>query len=194
MELTRCPRCEFNPTRPGDYLCEFCRTGTVSEDAESYQKFSDKHPEIANFLSRVAFGEVRVGDADEFLSDLRRKAVRFGELSERQLMAAQKFLDNDNRRSAEAMELEPIPEEGRMQISGTVLSVKVRYSNFGETLKMVVLDDRKFKVWGTVPAKLGVPEKGDHVTFTATVKVSDDDSSFGFYSRPAGATLRKGNA
>lgn len=75
----------------------------------------------------------------------------------------------------------------------------------GGALKMTVLDDRGFKVWGTVPESLqsidtwdettatetkrrGV-QKGDRITFTATTEASDGDETFGFFKRPTQATF-----
>lgn len=87
----------------------------------------------------------------------------------------------------QASEPEPSPViEGRIVITGKVLSVKWTSSQFGEVCRMIVLDDRGFKVWGTRPAALEA-QAGDRVTLTATVKVSEDDPTFGFYSRPAKA-------
>lgn len=65
---------------------------------------------------------------------------------------------------------------------------------------MLVLDDRGFKVWGTVPAALErdehggmtvgtIAEKGDRVTFTARLEPSSDDETFGFFKRPRRSTL-----
>jgi hypothetical protein len=62
------------------------------------------------------------------------------------------------------------------------------------TFKMLVLDDRGFKVWGTIPEALfGCRTLDDlvnlRVTFTAKVEQSDRDEAFGFYSRPTKAEV-----
>lgn len=76
--------------------------------------------------------------------------------------------------------------EGRHEIQGAVLTVKVQESQFGSSLKMLVEVDG-YKVWGTVPADLYGVDRGDRVAFTATVEASDDDPSFGFFKRPSKA-------
>ena len=65
-----------------------------------------------------------------------------------------------------------------------MLTTKWQDSHFGITLKMLVRDDRGFKVWGTVPSSLPNTESGDRVTFIAAVEASDDDETFGFFKRP----------
>jgi len=81
------------------------------------------------------------------------------------------------------------------------------------TTKGLIVDDRGFKVWGTIPAAIldqiaanldeherrvivwngeskGRPAEGltIRVELTGTVKRSDTDRQFGFYSRPAKAS------
>lgn len=85
---------------------------------------------------------------------------------------------------------------GKQVITGEVISAKWVSSEWGDSFKMLVKDERGFKVWGTVPEKIitgvvgsysqidGDDMKGVKVTFTATVTASDDDPQFGFYKRP----------
>lgn len=95
--------------------------------------------------------------------------------------------------------------EGNGVITGTVLSTKNVESYYGTTTKMLVLDDRNFKVWGTLPSALEgsytwneargdydevvAASKGDRVSFVANVEASDDDKSFGFFKRPRKAAF-----
>jgi hypothetical protein len=79
---------------------------------------------------------------------------------------------------------------GRIQISGQVISLKWKHTQFGESLKAVIVDTRGFKVYGTVPAKLeSKVNLQDHITLTAAVTPSPDDPTFGFYSRPTQAVI-----
>lgn len=90
---------------------------------------------------------------------------------------------------------------GKQVITGEVISAKWKESQYGQSFKMLVKDERGFKVWGTVPTKImdsvvgeGNPISGDDmkgvkVTFTATVTASYDDAQFGFYSRPTKAAI-----
>lgn len=80
-------------------------------------------------------------------------------------------------------------EEGRVVITGQVLAFKWQSSNYGDTLKMLVQDDRGFRVWGSVPAGLDDAERNSRISFTATVQQSDKDSKFGFFKRPAKAVV-----
>jgi len=99
---------------------------------------------------------------------------------------------------------------GKQMITGEIISTKwVDGFAYGQrVLKMVVRDDRGFKVWGTVPQAIidevvyqtqirfgpdtsydyGVL-KGQRVTFTATVEASNDDDKFGFFKRPTKAAI-----
>ena len=80
--------------------------------------------------------------------------------------------------------------EGRIVVSGNVLAVKVQEGYYGWEQKMLVRDDRGFKVWGTVPSCIE-PERGNRIEFTATVNKSDKDETFGFYKRPSKAKIIK---
>jgi len=99
---------------------------------------------------------------------------------------------------------------GKQMITGEIISTKwVDGFAYGQrVLKMVVKDDRGFKVWGTVPQTIideGVCQaqtkfgpdtsfdydalKGQRITFTATVQASNDDDKFGFFKRPTKAAI-----
>lgn len=79
--------------------------------------------------------------------------------------------------------------EGRVEITGTVLSFKWQSSDYGDVLKMLVQDDRGFRVWGSVPASLDDAERESRISFTATVSQSDRDTKFGFFKRPTKAVV-----
>ena len=116
------------------------------------------------------------------------------------------------RRAEEAAEPKAEVPSGRMVVTGVIVSTKHTWNQYSDTLKMLVKDDRGFKVFGTFPTSLadeiyGIwhndhPEenmygpdcweeeaKGRRVTFTATLERSRDDANFGFYSRPSKAAL-----
>jgi hypothetical protein len=81
----------------------------------------------------------------------------------------------------------PITSE-RITITGTVVGTKVVESyQFGTSYKLIVLDDRGFKVFGSCPKALPgrlTDQLGKRITFQAKVERSTDDELFGFYSRP----------
>ena len=81
---------------------------------------------------------------------------------------------------------------GRTEVHGTILSVKLVENFYGATLKMLVEDDRGFRVFGTVPSGLKYTDerlKGSSVAFTATLEPKADDPTFGFFSRPTKAHI-----
>jgi hypothetical protein len=78
--------------------------------------------------------------------------------------------------------------EGRQVITGTLLTLKYQESHYGETLKMLVQDDRGFRVWGSVPSSLDA-NRNDRIQFTAAITQSDKDSKFGFFKRPTKAQI-----
>ena len=91
---------------------------------------------------------------------------------------------------AEAAEPKAEVPSGRMAVTGVIVSTKLVENMYGVTLKMLVKDDRGFKVFGTVPASIeDEASNGSRVTFTATLERSRDDVNFGFFSRPAKATV-----
>jgi hypothetical protein len=97
-------------------------------------------------------------------------------------------------RQAEHLAAEPIIE-GKQVILGNVLTVREQNSDWGWTIKMLVKDDRGFKLWGSVASSILdqcdslESLKGQRVTFTATLKASDDDDKFGFFKRPTKAAI-----
>ena len=91
-------------------------------------------------------------------------------------------------RAAEQAELDAAERcpTGRVEITGEILAIKLQESYYGDTLKMLVKDDRGFKVWGSIPSSLHA-SRGARVTFMAAVEPSRDDDKFGFYKRPTKA-------
>lgn len=101
--------------------------------------------------------------------------------------------------AAKALEManaKPVPMvEGRVLVKGEVLSVKQQEGFYGIQIKMLVKSEAGFKLWGSCPAAIvGEVEKGSVVEFNASIKASDDDKFFGFFSRPAKARLIKAAA
>ncbi len=148
----------------------------------------------------------------EAFESITRQLVRRGSLSPKQVDYLIKMwewrLDEDQPEVEEIeVEVTPVPEsDDRIQITGTVISHRFQESDYGTQHKMLVEDDRGFRVWGTVPSsieggqEIGWTEEewpifaptldeGDRVTFSAKVERSRDDESFGFYKRPTKAEV-----
>lgn len=139
--------------------------------------------------------------------------------SEKQVALLHKIVDQQDKWDAEEMERRTkatVVPTGTQTITGKVLSYKEAFSQWGNTIKITVEDDRGFRVFGTLPSSIdsalyneflqflkdekehgsnfgplyyvdGI--KGQRVTFTATIEPSDDDTSFGFFKRPRNAEL-----
>jgi hypothetical protein len=123
------------------------------------------------------------------VADIKRQLLKKGHVSEKQVELVLKIAADVKRRAEEAAnEPEPvaIPAdllEGRQRFEGVVLGSKWVANEWGGSLKLLVRDDRGFKLWGSAP-DMAVEFRGLRVAFTARVAASDDDPTFGFYSRP----------
>ena len=157
-------------------------------------KFNEEHPGVSEIVARLAKGE------NHFALSIERALEDKGTLTENQLNAILRMNEQQKAKATEKSLAEPVPA-GKHTITGTILSTKWVENNFSYhgsgTLKMVVQDDRGFKVYGTVPNALTTREDGTYysdlrnsrVTFTATLEPSQDDDKFGFYKRPTKAQL-----
>lgn len=159
-----------------------------------------RHAEVAALIDSACVAnqsESSVRRFDGFADSLQRQLSTKGELSERQVDAyfaaakrnAEWLAERQEKAAAEAALPKAPVVEGRGEISGEVLSVKWQDSVYGGAFKMLVRDDRGFKLWGTVPASLPDTLKGCRVKFNATVEKSHDDESFGFFKRPTKAEV-----
>lgn len=154
--------------------------------------------------------DLSVTEGSSFLFDVRSKMHRY-EISDNQIAAVVKTLTKKAewaaKRAAEKADDKPALS-GKQTIKGTVVHVKAEenpYSYYGATIyKMIVKDERGFKVWSTVPAAIieahdNEAEEGENrfmellkgrtVQFNATLEVSDKDETFAFAKRPSKATL-----
>lgn len=195
---------------------EFHRLRKAAALNRDRMKRSDK---LAKWLdadpkNREAFeyAEAKVQEGDYgyngMLHDFVHKSNRYGDCSEKFVDAVLRSKVREAefaaKKAEDAKAASPVIA-GKIQIVGEVLTTKWQENGFGGALKMLVKDDRGFKVWGTVPRSLdNLPgesgeewdtrsvRKGDRIAFTATVAASDDDPTFGFFSRPTKAGLVAG--
>lgn len=170
------------------------------------QQFHNEQMEKAEAQFPILAGWRDAMDTNAFVADIWAKAFDY-ELSEKQIAAVAKVLQADAdraaKKAAEKAEMNPV-ETGKQTISGEVVNVKYQDSVYGGSWKMLVKDDRNFKVWGTIPTAIFNQQEaeveadvnvfpdalvGRRVSFNATVEASDNDETFGFYSRPSKATL-----
>lgn len=164
-----------------------------SENAQDARSYRETYPAC-------------LGETGSFLDDLTDKLRRYGYLTEKQVAAVLKIKARNAewiaRRAEEAANEIEAPE-GRIQVTGKILSTRVREGFYGDEYKMLVRDDRGFKVWTTIPSALFDQIdaawresnhesyldflKGQRVSFTATLQRSDDDEAFAFGKRPTKA-------
>lgn len=137
--------------------------------------------------------------------DLDASLWRYGRLTEKQVALAMKLHREANEPKPES-EAEIMPPAGRVEITGTVVSTKYQESRHpygSSTHKMLVkveTENGSYRLFGTVPSSIddeiwnlretvdsNLALKGLGVTFTATIQPKED--GFGFFSRPAKATV-----
>lgn len=155
------------------------------------EAFCAANPDLAFLADTTQETWPEAVKGNSFAGSLAWALKRYGNLTERQVEAIRPAIDKmiarHEAKLAEAAkpEAEKVPVlEGKVQITGEVKSVKWYDSDFGGSLKMLVLDDRGFKVWGTVPSSLPNCETGDRVVFSATVTRKDGEIDFGYFKRP----------
>jgi hypothetical protein len=125
--------------------------------------------------------------------DIVDNLIKWGRLTDPQLNFLKKLVNEidqryvqDAKKQAEIDAAAPVPEvPGRVVITAKVLSLKSVTSQYGTTWKMLVQHEDGWKAWGSVPLPVLADIKiGDQVEFTASLKASDTDAKFGFFSRP----------
>lgn len=117
------------------------------------------------------------------VGDVAARFLQYGRISDKQIELVLK-LAADVWTPVREYPSAPVVEGKGVAISGEVVATKWHEGAYGEVYKMIVRDDRGFKVWGSVPAKLMSIRSGARVTFVANVEKSRDDANFGFFKRP----------
>lgn len=146
-------------------ICDF------TDRARAFDQYEERT--IRDMVSRL----VKCGVISEKTVAFMR--VLFAKILQRPIILAQ--------RAAETEAAAPVPS-GRVIITGRVLTIKTverpayHYGDSGLSTKVLIQDLTGFKVWGN---RFMNAEKGDLITFTATLQPSDKDTKFGFFSRPA---------
>jgi hypothetical protein len=173
----------------------------------------EQHPHLQRLLNNDA-----VVQGSLFLSDVRRKFVESGRLTDNQINAVQRAFEGEERRqkwAAEKAERETKwaaekaalqaagveAPEGRVEVEGEIVSVKWHESNIGYgygrrsagAYKIVVKTDAGWSCWATLPSELAAEgaatAKGRRIQFTATLTRSDRDPTFAFGKRPTHASF-----
>jgi len=182
-------------------------------------KLKTEAPDVYEFLMGLEMEEFLPDGSDlnpnreksQFLVDVRNSLNHHDSInkgfSEKMIAAVRKIM---NQRLEEENRPKVHVEEGRIEVMGKIISIKNKESDFGTTVKVVVEDNRGFRVYGTLQKNLiddfydrwiaaldeddfeerGLEDgwfpmaKGAVVKFVATVAASSDDVEFGWFSRP----------
>jgi len=104
------------------------------------------------------------------------------------LASYERYLADEAARKVQAQDATPAPT-GRQVVTGTILSIKEKWSEWGRQLKMTLKTTGGWKLYCTLPASIDTAERGDVVRLTVTVKPSRDDKLFAFGSRPSKAEI-----
>jgi hypothetical protein len=140
------------------------------------------------------------GRNESVVVDMVSKLVKYGDISEKAMGYLKVLVGRIENapaiaaaRAAEAALAKPVPAfEGRVWVEGEVLSVKKEDGFYGYSEKALVKHADGWKLFGNLPSALhGKVSRGDKLKFKASVKVSDNDPKFGFWSRPASAEVIK---
>jgi hypothetical protein len=166
----------------------------IEAQRESTAEWREENSELVSWLAGQDMETVH-----DFIRDMQRTLDKWGKLSEGQARATRKWMDGQEkfqaRKAEEVKRVEnaPILENGRHVLQGEIVSTKWSDGAYGTQPKMTVLLDTGNKVYGTIPTSILPVEisnlKGHRVNFVATVKRSDRDEHFGFFSRPSSASL-----
>ena len=152
---------------------------------EAYSYYAEKDATIRNAYQYEEYT----------ISDIVSKLVRYGSITDRAMNFVGSLLNKivnrvaiAAKRAAEKEAAAPVPT-GRFVIEGLMVSRKYKDDIAYPDTKIVVKHASGWCVYGTLPAALANAQVGTFVSFTATVKVSDKDPKFGFFSRPTGGKV-----
>ena len=138
-----------------------------------------------------------VANAAETICDIVSKLVKYGDISASQMT----FLHGLVKRIANWPEIKAQREvehasaadcpTGRLVLSGEIVKTDQQFNEFGGRMVMTVKCDAGFLIWGSIPSALAGIQRGEQISFTATVTPSDKDPKFGFFKRPTKASLQE---
>ena len=165
--------------------------------AKMFRRF---HDEVVAKNTDLDWNAVERGN--DFMRSLWLNGEKYGKLSEKQLAVIrnaqakqrERVAENEAKRVA-LLNAGVAAPEGRTVVTGVIVSMKWIENEFGNCEKMLVQDDRGFKVWATVPTMYEKTDRGgfrsasvevnERITFTATLTPSNDDVLFAFAKRPS---------
>jgi hypothetical protein len=175
------------------------------ERSRKLAKIDARFPGLRLELERVV-GECNRAYFQTFLLDVCHKMNHYLDLSDKQAATIKRLLakglDTIEQRAREAAERKSAPApSGRVVVTGKILTVKeYEVEGFGyhsgttTIYKILVEDDRGFRCFGSQPSAIGNSQRGDRVTFRATLEPKVEDPTFAFFKRPSNAAYLEENA
>jgi len=143
----------------------------------------------------------------EIVRDIKNRLDRYGELSDAQIALVLKLAREEKDRESDRALLRPAPE-GKLTVTGEILSAKYKETRFGSTPKMLLKvphEDGHYLLWSTIPAKIfdelatrNTPDdgwfswlRGKCITFTAQISRgwNPNEPHFATANRPSKARL-----
>lgn len=174
-------------------LCWTIYTSTVDCTCEWSKRNEPGFIEPNTYCSCLSMFE-RSHKEETTIKDIVGKLVKYGSVSEAQTNFLRSLVGRianrpaiEAKREAERLTAADCPT-GRVQVTGTVLTIREDENDFGKVTRMLFKDDSGFRLWGTRPSYTNV-EPGDRLTFSANITPSDKDAKFGFYKRPTKADV-----
>lgn len=163
---------------------------------DEFDAWAEDHGDVLEFLKSTDINN------NGFIDDMLRHVERLDVLTDRQSAGVRKFIENqrrraaeEERRKAEAENAGPVPE-GRLTLTGEVVSAKIQDNEFSSSYRMLVRLDNGAKVFGTIPRALQTRRteegnlfalRGVRVQFDATVTAKNGEPTFGYFKRPTKA-------
>lgn len=166
--------------------------------AERRDALIEAHPTLA----WLTYPDVLRQFSSPFLTSVAQRFKQYGELSERQVAAAERAVVRESERYYARLERQarwqaereaalPAPS-GRACILGEVISVKwvAGYAYRSPDVKKIqVKTEAGWRVHMTCPSSILSVKKGDTIAVTVTLEPSADDPTFAFGKRPTGAEI-----
>lgn len=169
----------------------------AQEEAEKQAEAAELAAWIVEYPREAAL--LHETGAGQFVASVAERYVLGKKPSEKQTAVLTRIVEDREKKAAAPAVTVP---EGRVEITGTIISRRDYETQWGMTTKILVEDDRGFRVYGSMPKGLNIPEGmttycaedildvvGRRVTLTARLAQSQKDAGFGIFSRPTKARL-----
>lgn len=137
--------------------------------------------ERKKFLSNYEGLELALESNNRIVKDIKSKFVKYNSISEKQVELVFKLAEKQKEIDAKSKAID-FTKASNMPLE--VVSIKEQDSMYGIVTKILLKSAEGFKLYGNLTSSSDNVNVGDKVTLTSnSIKVSNDDKSFGFFSR-----------